>query len=516
LNRRADIIRRLIAAKDAQNDLLTYVRLTMPDFKAPDDVRRSRYQVGRHHKVIANTLQSVAAGVTKYVIINCGPRHGKTELSSKKFMAWFSGLFPDLSLIFGTYNDTYAEDIGRAVRDNIMSPEHQLVFPDHAIKDGSASAKRLETTKGGLLAFVGRGGSITGRGGHGIIIDDPIKDRQEADSKLIRDQLWTWFTQVVMTRRMTTDAWVIIIQTRWHEDDMVGRLTDPMNPYYDPVEAAKWTVIDLPALAGDNDILGRKPGEALWPERFPVDFLLAQQRLDPRGFQALYQGRPSAEDGAFFRGHDIVVYKPDQLPKNLRYYCASDHAVSSKENRDKSCLLTVGVDENDNVWVMPDLVWRAEPTDRIVEQMIRLMAKYKPLFWWAERGAISKAIGPFLRKRMNEEKVFCSIVEVTPAVDKQARAQSIQGRMAMGKVMFPAQAPWWPEARDQLLKFPQSAHDDFVDALSYIGLGLSQQVSAQAQRAAKNYGRPGSYGHYFGRLRAEEARKRLERQSSGW
>lgn len=516
--RRAALIQRLIQTKDAKDDLLGYVRLTMPDYTDPNPNPRTRYLTGRHHELLAAKLQELEQGIVRRVIVNMGPRHGKTELASKKFMSWYSARHPEQSLIFGTYNETFAGDVGRAVRDYIAAPEHALVFPDHTLKEGSAAAQRLETLQGGILAFVGRGGSITGRGGHGIIIDDPIKDRQEADSKLIRDQLWTWFTQVIGTRLMTSDSWIMLIQTRWHEDDLVGRLTDPMNPFYDPEEAKQWHVIDLPALAfeGEPDILNRQPGEALWPEKFDVGFLRAQQRLDPRGFQALYQGRPSAEGGNFFRSEDIKTYKPDELPKNLRFYVASDHAVSTRQDRDKTAMIPVGVDENDNIYVLPDVFWRHAAADTAVDAMLKIMQERKPLFWWAERGHITKAIGPFLRKRMGEEGVYASIIELTPIADKQTRAQSIQGRMAMGKVYFPSFAHWWPEAKDQILKFPNGAHDDFVDALAYIGLGLAQQVSAPTLAKAKTYGKPGTFRHLFAQTNAQRRREKQRRDMSGW
>lgn len=515
-SRRAAIIRRLLAADDARSDILAYTRLTMPDFRHASDVRYSRYHAARHHIAIARALHEIESRRTKRVIINCGPRHGKTELASKRFLAWHAGLHPDQSLIFGTYNDTYAEDNGRAVRDILQSQEHLLVFPEFRLKDGSASSKRLETHQGGLVAFVGRGGSITGRGGHGIVIDDPIKDRQEADSKLIRDQLWTWFTQVIGTRLMDTESWILLIQTRWHEDDLVGRLTDPLNPFYDPIEAAKWVVIDLPALALDNDPLGRQLGEALWPEKFPVEFLLSQQRLDPRGFQALYQGRPSTEQGNFFRAEDLKTYKPDELPRNLRYYVASDHAVSVRQDRDKTALIPVGVDENDNIWVLPDVFWRHASSDVVVEAMLKIMRERKPLMWWAERGHITKAIGPFLRKRMAEESTYVSLIELVPIADKQTRAQSVQGRVAMGKVRFPAFAQWWPEARDQILKFPHGSNDDFVDALAYIGLGLAQQVGASTMRAAATASKQGTFRWLLGQTRRQELIDSVRRKASGW
>ena len=516
--RRRALIERLLAARSAADDLLSYTRLCMPDYTDQSLNPRTRYLTGRHHELMARKLQLLENGTIRRVILNLGPRHGKTELASKRFMGWYSGRHPEQSLIFGTYNETFAGDVGRAVRDNIQSLEHQLVFPNHVLKDGSEAAQRLETTKGGQLSFVGRGGTITGRGGHGIVIDDPIKDRKEADSKLIRDQLWEWFTQVIMTRQMTQDAWVILIQTRWHEDDLVGRLTDPMNSYYDPDEAKQWTVIDLPALAfddGSTDALGRAPGEALWPERFPVPFLKAQARLDPRGFQALYQGRPSAGQGSFFQAEWLNTYKPDQLPKNLRIYVASDHAVSTSQGKDKTALVPVGVDDHDNIYVLPDVWWRQGAADVVTEAMLDLMRTRKPVYWWAERGHITKSIGPFLRKRMQEEKVYAAIIEVTPTADKQTRAQSIQGRMAMGKVFFPSFAPWWPEARDQLLKFPNAAHDDFVDALAYIGLGLSQQLSAAGQINHKS-AKQGTFRAMFDQIRAQEAENRRRSNSAGW
>ena len=517
--RRRAVAQRLLQAQDAEHGVLGYVRLCMPDYQDQSICPKTRYLTGRHHRIVAEKLHALEAGLIKRMIINIGPRHGKTELASKRFIPWFSARHPDKSMIFGTYNETFATDVGRAVRDNIHSPEHQLVFPNHVLKDGSASAQRLETKEGGVLAFVGRGGSITGRGGHGIVIDDPIKDRAEADSKLIRDQLWTWFTQVVATRLMDGNSWIMLIQTRWHEDDLVGRLTDPMNPYYDEEEAKQWVVIDLPALAfedGSEDILGRKPGEALWPEKFDAAFLRGQQRLDPRGFQALYQGRPSADGGNFFRADDIRTYKPDELPTNLRYYVASDHAVSTRQDRDKTAMIPVGVDENDNIYVLPDVFWRHAAADTAVDAMINLMRERQPLFWWAERGHITKAIGPFLRKRMSEESVYASIIELTPIADKQTRAQSIQGRMAMGKVYFPSFARWWPEAKDQLLKFPNGAHDDFVDALAYIGLGLAQQVSASAASKARQQGKPGTFRWLRNQTAASEAQARARKSQAGW
>jgi len=510
------LIDRLLVANTAYDDLMVFTKFVMPDPDDVDDVTRSLYQDERHHRAIAAALQEVEKANIKRLIINCPPRHGKTELASKKLIAWYSGRHPTDHVIFGTYNELYGKDIGRAVRDIVNSPAYLQVFPEYALKQHSQASDRFETLEGGILAFVGRGGTTTGRGGHLLVIDDPIKNRKEAQSPTIREDLWGWFTQVIKTRMMTQDARVILIQTRWHEDDLVGRLTDPTNDHYDEVEASQWKIIDLPALAiDDDDTLGRKAGEPLWPSRFGAEFMEDQRRSDPKGFASLYQGRPTPEGGAFFIDRWLKTYQPSELPKDLRIYVASDHAVSTLQNRDKTCLIPVGVDARENIYVLPDVWWRQAPADKVTDAMLDLMKKLRPLFWWAERSHISKSLGPFLRKRMAEENVFCAVIEVIPISDKQTRAQSIQGRMAMGKVFFPARAPWWPEARDQLLKFPGGAHDDFVDALAYVGLGLQITVPATAHFKGKPVEE-----RTFGALFAESNRTRREnnlaKATGGW
>jgi predicted phage terminase large subunit-like protein len=307
---------------------------------------------------------------------------------------------------------------------------------------------------------------------------------------------------------------IVVIMTRWHQDDIVGRLTDPSNDFFDPKEASQWHMIDLPALAMENDLLNRKPGEALWPQRFDAPFFEGLRRRDPQGFSALYQGRPAVTGGSFFRSGDLKLYKKSQLPTDLRVYCSSDHAVSMMQGRDRTCLLAVGVDSEDHIWVL-DAIWKQMPADRCVEAMLQMMRAHHPMHWWAERSQITRSLGPFLRKRMLETSTFCSIIEVVPLADKQTRAQSIQARTAMRMVHFPEHAPWWPMARDEILKFPHDAHDDFVDALALIGLGLQQL--APIRTAAP---RPTQSPFSWGNIKANRDRGRkaaaFSFSSGGW
>jgi predicted phage terminase large subunit-like protein len=471
---------RLLRLRRAKNNLLDFTKLTMPDPEHPDNHDKSRYCPAKHHEVIAAALEEVEKGNIPRLIITMPPRHGKSELASRRFPAWFMGKDPYRQMIFATYNEEFAQDFGRSVRETLRMPVYNQVFPGCKMRAGSAASDRIQTEEGGLAVFVGRGGSLTGRGADLLVIDDPIKDREEADSKSVRDKLWGWFTEVAMTRLMPGGR-VVIIMTRWHEDDLIGRLTDPSNPCFNKEEAGNWKVLALPAIAVENDPMGRKPGEALWPDRFPVESLDQIRRLNARGFSALYQGSPTPDDGDYFKRDWFKTYMPGELPKNLRIYAASDHAVSTAQDADKTCMGCVGVDEHDNIWVLPDLWWRRAQTDLVCEGMLDLMKKHSPILWWAERGHISKAIGPFLRKRMQERNIYCAIDEVVPAKDKQTRAQAIRGRMAMGKVYFPRFATWWPDAQMEMLKFPAARHDDFVDWIAHVGMGLALQVGANKE-----------------------------------
>lgn len=341
-----------------------------------------------------------------------------------------------------------------------------------------------------------------------LIIDDVIKSNEEARSKSYRDRAWDWFTKVAMTRRMGPKL-VIITFTRWHEDDIIGRLTDPENEHYSRNLAKKIKIIDLPAIAGPDDPLGRKEGEPLWPERYDLDFLEEQQALDPLGFEALYQQRPSVADGVLFRREHIRYYQPEDLPDGLRIYCASDHAVTTNQRSDSTVLLKVGVDKQNNIYLL-DCWWRKARTIEVVEAMLEMVRTGEaPLVWWAERGHISQSIGPFLNKRMAETETFVNVTEVTPTKDKEQRAQSIAARMAMGYVHFPKDKPWVGPAVEQLMAFPNGKHDDFVDTLAYIGLGLRNMVPGSPRNALNKEPRFGTLNWVKDAQRQEAMRLNL-------
>lgn len=502
---------RLLKVKQARDSLVGFTEVTMPHPADPDDPSQSRYDAQYFHKAIAAAFEEVEAGRIKRLILEIPPRHGKTELISRRGLAWCAGRNPYNSYIFGTYNQEFADDGGRAVRDIMTQSAFAQVFPGVSLKKNSMAADRMQTEQGGSLFFVGRGGSVTGRGGHGIIIDDPIKNSEEADSATIREQLWQWFISDIMSRLMDDSGWVIVIQTRWHEDDLIGRLTDPKNPCYNADEAKQWKRITIPAMAEENDVLGRPAGQPLWPERFGLDYLQGFKRRNPRGFNALYQQRPTPDDGDFFKADYITEYLPHELPPKdrLRVYMASDHAVSTKQENDRTCILVAGVDQNDNIWLL-DCFWKRAKSDEAVEKLIDMIARWAPLRWWAEDDHITKSIGPFLKRRMRERNVWLAHSKVNAYADKQKKAQAIQGRMSQRMVLFPKTASWYQDARDEILKFPRARHDDFVDALSTLGRGLGVMIAPAAPEQAKTGPAVGSFG-WLKKASKEQTREQKRR-----
>lgn len=475
------LIDRQKMALTARDRLMPFVKFTMPDPSDPNDVHKSRYEPAPFHEAIARALEEFERGDFRQLILTMPPRAGKTELATKRFVAWYLGRNPFDNVAVATYSDTMAEDYGSDIRFIMLSPAYKQVFPTMKLRRGGAAKSNIQTEKGGRAVFVGVGGALTGRGANLLVIDDVVKGADEARSPALRDQIWEWFTKVAMTRRMGKKL-VIIIMTRWHSDDVVGRLTDPENPHFSAIEAKNWKIISLPAIAEDDDPLGRQPGQPLWPERYDLDFLAQQQRLDPIGFAALYQQRPTVADGILFRRETIQRYKPADLPDDLRIYCASDHAVATGQRNDFSVFLKVGVDKQSNIYLV-DCFWAKVRTDAAVEAMLAMAGgNMRPSLWWAERGHISKSIGPFLFKRMQETGVYINIREVTPIGDKEQRAQSIAARVAMGKVFIPTGPAWAEKLIDQMLAFPNGNHDDAVDALAYIGLGLQSQFAAAPVR----------------------------------
>ncbi|MDR9437547.1 MAG: phage terminase large subunit, partial [Thiohalophilus sp.] len=516
--------KRIYAAKKAHDSFEAFMKFIMPDPHDPDDTDKSQFVVKPHHRLLCEALEKVERGELMRLAISIAPQHGKSQIASRGFPSWFMGRNPYRNLMLGTYNQDFANDFGGEIREIMISPQFRQVFPDVGFRKGSKAKEAMITTDKGKMSFIGRGSSGTGKPADIFIIDDPIKNASEADSPAVRKELWDWFTKVAYTRCHAGTP-IIVIQTRWSEDDLIGRLCDPDHPDHDPEIAAPWTYINIPALFESEkdkeiaDALGVEMGGALWPERFSVDHLKSARKLNPRGFSALYQGRPAPEDGSYFKRENLIGYQPHELPRkeDLAIYGASDHALTTKEENDSNVGGCFGMDKDGVVWIFPDIIWDRIETDELVERMIQQFKHHRPQLWWAENEHISKAIGPFLRQRQKEEKAYTTVVPITASKDIKARARSIQGLMSLNMVRFPKFAPWWQEAENEIIKFPNATHDDFISFLSYIGQGLDSIHSAQPNVVKEgNVYKVGTLG--WTKMAAEQQRRndRLHKMSGGF
>ena len=517
--------------------MLPFMKLVNPDPNHPNDVRYSSFEETPLSRLLAQIIERIDRGEERRVCVSVGPQFGKSQVLSRSAPAWLSGRNPRRNMILGSYNDSFAQEFGSDVRAIMNSPAYGLVFPKHGLRRGSEAKDLLVTQDGGKMAFVGVGGSGTGKPADIFIVDDPIKSDEDAQSAVFREKLWTWFNATAMTRCHGKSA-IIVVHTRWHEDDLIGRLCDPDHPErnkkYKGI-ADRWTYYNLPAIVQDQALadalslelsvpqdpivreqFGIKPMVSLWESRKSLTFLAEAKQMNPRVFDALNMGRPAPEDGIYFRKEDLVEeFDPSTLPTNLRKYGASDHAVSEKQKADSTVLGCVGIDEDGDIWILPDIVWEKMETDDTVDEMIQQMQTHKPMVWWMESELISKSFGPFLKRRMYEEKIYTTLEPKTPSKEKKIRARAIQGRMRQRRVHFPAYAPWWPEAKQQLLKFPYATHDDFVDFLSWIGLGLTQEYNAPVTKPEKVI-KSGTFAWVKAAHNKKQRDERIRKAIAGW
>jgi predicted phage terminase large subunit-like protein len=445
-----------VATRQARKSLLSFTEYTNP-----------LYRGANHHRLIADKLEAVERGEIDRLMIFMPPRHGKSELASKRFPAWCLGRDPRRQIIAASYNSDLANDFGRNVRNIVADPEFGQVFPKVALAADSQAANRMNTNHGGAYVAAGVGTAVTGRGADIALIDDPFKDREEADSERRRDVVWDWYRSTLYTRLMPGGA-IVLIQTRWHEDDLAGRLIEN--------EGNQWEVLDLPAI--------NQAGDALWPEWYDVTALnRIKASIGPREWSALYQQKPQPDEGTFFQRD---WFKTTEGKPQLRYYGTSDYAVTDGAG-DYTVHRIWGIDPNGNIHRCEG--YRAQSTsDEWIERKLDLIAKYKPLCWFGEGGVIQKAIEPMLRRRMQERGVFCRLEWMSSVHDKPTRARSFQAMAASGRVYFEPGADL-----SEFLVFPAGKNDDEVDTASLIGRAIDQAhpaivAATPEKRRARDYG----------------------------
>jgi predicted phage terminase large subunit-like protein len=444
--------------RKAKESLLGFVEYTYPNYRAAS-----------HHRLIASKLEAVARGEIDRLMIACPPRHGKSELASKRFIAWLLGGDPTKTIITASYNSDIAGDFGREVRNIVGSPEFGRVFDGVELASDSRASDRWHTSKGGSYVAAGVGTAITGRGAHVLVIDDPHKDREEADSDTMRRRVKDWYTSTAYTRLAPGGA-VIVIATRWHEDDLSGWLLSQAENGGDD-----WHLIDLPALALDDDQMGRDAGEPLWPQAFDKPRLeRIRANLPSRDWSALYQQRPTPDDGEFFLKDWLRHYddKPADLVKRvpMRIIGASDYATKDGAG-DYTVHGVFGIDHDGDVHVLD--WWRKQATSLVwAKAMCDLMDKWKPREWLEEKGVIANTMAGLLDQMQRDRRLFIprkGLPSTGAQGNKAAKAQAIRGMFEMGKVWLPKDGGWVPDLITEMMKFDAGKHDDQVDVLSLIG-----------------------------------------------
>jgi len=431
------------------------------------------YMAGWAHKDICRRLEKfsddVAAKKSPRLMLFMPPRAGKSLLTTKTLPAWHLGRYPKHEAIICSYSGALSMTFSRSVRSILRDPAYAGVFPSTKLDPESQSAEAWLTTDGGGLTSAGVGGAITGKGAHILIIDDPIKNREEADSSLARQSIYDWYTSTAYTR-LAPGAGVLVILTRWHDEDLAGMLINAEKEGGD-----KWEIVCYPAIAKQDEAY-RLKGEALHPERYDeVALERIRKAIGPRDWAALYQQDPVPDTGAYFTRDMIEYYRKQDLPHDdvMHNYTAWDLAVATKDQNDWTVGITASMDDRDKMYVR-DRVRVKEDASAIVGHICDHFVAWKSAITGIERGQIELAIGPFLEKEIGLRKLYSLYIEpLKPGKrDKLLRARSIQGLMRQKRVLFPHpdEAPWVAELVEELLRFPNGKHDDQVDALAWLGL----------------------------------------------
>ena len=441
------------------------------------------YRENWHHRVIMEALHGAATFQKEYrrTIIVTPPRHGKSELVSRRLPAFAMGRYPQLEIIHCTYSGDLSEKMGRDVGDIIDSQEFGELFPNFQYGSKNTYTEK-STIDGGTYLATGIRGGVTGRGANLLLIDDPIKNREEAESLDIRNKVWESFNDDLKTR-IEYPFSIVITMTRWHMDDLVGRLLER--------EGHRWNVIHLPLIADYHeyeepwpDYDPRSPGEVLWPgvrvkgrievpeAEIPDDEELAQQikeeyekdvESNPYGTHALKQGRPTKKEGNLIKRDWLQEYSGP--PMTMGKYCMAQlisvdaNFGHTRKAGDDAAIIVLGLRRDGNILVL-DAEWDDWDFPDLKDRVDKMSVKWPNASLLIER----KANGPALLSSLEE---VCTVIPFDPdGSRKEARANKFADEAKSGRFYLPAHAPWKSALEDIICTFPGGKTDDPVDAIA--------------------------------------------------
>lgn len=408
-----------------------------------------------HLALLNIKLMEVARGAINRLMVFLPPRHGKSTLVSQYFTAWFIGNWPDKRVILSSYEADFAATWGRKSR-NILEEYGKDIFGVELSSDSSAANRwDIAGRKGGMIT-AGYGGAITGKGADIYIIDDPIKNPEQAHSKTVREHQDDHYKSVIRTRMEPSGA-IILILTRWNEDDLAGRRLREMAE-----GGERWEVLSFPAIAKENDILGRKPGDALFPQRYPVEALLnIKKSIGAYWWAALYDQDPRPDEGNIFKRQWWKYYKSsdvkpedftriiqswDMAFKDTAASCYVSGQVWGEKGADKYLL--------DQKRDKLDFVATLEAFQMLSKKWPRSSAKL------VEDKANGPAVIASLRHKIS------GIIPVTPHGSKEARAHAITPYIEAGNIYLPQDARWIDDFVNECSAFPNAAYNDQVDSMT--------------------------------------------------
>lgn len=432
-----------------------------------------KYELEWFHKIIADHCQMLLEGKIKNLMVFMPPQHGKSEIISRNFPAWAFGQNPDLKIAGCSYSSDLAEQFSRSIQRTIDSAEYQSIFPNTFLNGSNVRTSAKGYLRNvdlfemvghrGFYKAVGVGGSLTGTPVDIAIIDDPVKDANEANSPIFRQRVWDWYNTVLSTR-LHNESRQLFIMTRWHEDDLAGRILK--------AEPQDWVVLAIPAICekeNDGGLSSRKVGDALWPSRHSLQKLNKQKARAPREFSALYQQHPTIEGGNivkrdWFPKISLADFRALRFNEPMHFYLDTAYNKKKKgQDNDPSGILAACRIGNYIYLYNAMKIWKEMP------DLLRFLPEYMAAHDASSESKLNiepKANGISVVQMLKESTKLNVKETPTPTEDKEVRLRVVSPRCECGRVIL-VEGTWNDEFLDEVCGFPAQPHDEFVDILGY-------------------------------------------------